>query len=84
MCRGLRISYLGLNYFISAIEQATRAGTEFLFGYLGGGAFPVDLDGNTAPYLFAFRVLPQVIVFSVIRRTALALESATQHCSRIE
>ena len=57
---------LGLNYFISAIEQATRAGTEFLFGYLGGGMFPVNLDGNTAPYLFAFRVLPQVIVFSVI------------------
>ena len=57
---------LGLNYFISAIEQATRAGTEFLFGYLGGGVFPVNLDGNTAPYLFAFRVLPQVIVFSVI------------------
>ena len=57
---------LGLNYFISAIEQATRAGTEFLFGYLGGGGFPTDLDGNPAPYLFAFRVLPQVIVFSVI------------------
>jgi CNT family concentrative nucleoside transporter len=57
---------LGLNYFISAIEQATRAGTEFLFGYLGGGAFPIGLDGNTAPYLFAFRVLPQVIVFSVV------------------
>jgi CNT family concentrative nucleoside transporter len=57
---------LGLNYFISAIEQATRAGTEFLFGYLGGGAFPVDLNGGSAPYLFAFRVLPQVIVFSVV------------------
>ena len=57
---------LGLNYFISAIEQATRAGTEFLFGYLGGGAFPVDLNGASAPYLFAFRVLPQVIVFSVV------------------
>ncbi len=57
---------LGLNYFVSAIEQATRAGTEFLFGYLGGGVFPVDLNSNTTPYLFAFRVLPQVIVFSVI------------------
>ena len=57
---------LGLNYFVSAIEQATRAGTEFLFGYLGGAAFPVDLNGNTTPYLFAFRVLPQVIVFSTV------------------
>ena len=57
---------LALNYFVSAIEQATLAGTEFLFGYLGGAAFPVDLNDNTAPYLFAFRVLPQVIVFSVV------------------
>lgn len=57
---------LGLNNFIAAIEQGTQVGTQFLFGYLGGGAFPSDLEGESAPYLFAFRVLPQVIVFSVI------------------
>ena len=67
----LKISYvsdalLGINQFVAAIEAATTAGTEFLFGYLGGGASPYEHSGLDAPYLFAFRVLPQVIVFSVI------------------
>ncbi len=56
----------GLNQFVVAIEAATTAGTIFLFGYLGGGALPFDITVNAAPYLFAFRVLPQVVVFSVI------------------
>lgn len=56
----------GLNQFVVAIEAATTAGTIFLFGYLGGGALPFDITVREAPYLFAFRVLPQVVVFSVI------------------
>ena len=56
----------GLNQFVMAMEAATTAGTVFLFGYLGGGELPFDIAGADAPYLFAFRVLPQVIVFSVI------------------
>ena len=56
----------GLNQFVVAIEAATTAGTVFLFGYLGGGEPPFDIAAADVPYLFAFRVLPQVIVFSVI------------------
>ena len=56
----------GLNQFVVAIEAATTAGTVFLFGYLGGGELPFNISAADAPYLFAFRVLPQVIVFSVI------------------
>ena len=56
----------GLNQFVVAIEAATTAGTVFLFGYLGGGELPFNISAPDAPYLFAFRVLPQVIVFSVI------------------
>ena len=56
----------GLNQFVVAIEAATTAGTVFLFGYLGGGELPFNISATDAPYLFAFRVLPQVIVFSVI------------------
>lgn len=67
----LKIPYVsdvlfGINQFVAAIEAATTAGTVFLFGYLGGGALPYDHSGFDTPYLFAFRVLPQVIVFSVI------------------
>ena len=56
----------GLNQFVVAIEAATTAGTVFLFGYLGGGEPPFDIAAADVSYLFAFRVLPQVIVFSVI------------------
>ena len=58
---------LYLNYAVQAIESATKEGTDFLFGFLGGGAdTPFTVTDNGAMYLFAFRVLPQVIVFSVI------------------
>ena len=56
---------LAINSFISAVGEASTAGTVFLFGYLGGDDFPVP-SVTEAPYLFAFRVLPQVVVFSVV------------------
>lgn len=57
---------LTLNGVVEHIEAATAAGTTFLFGYLGGGETPFTIANGTAMYLFAFRVLPQVIVFSAI------------------
>ena len=56
---------VGINQFVNAVGDASSAGTVFLFGYLGGGEFPVG-SVSEPPYLFAFRVLPQVIVFSVV------------------
>ena len=32
-----------INNAVSAISAASRAGTSFVFGYLGGGALPYDL-----------------------------------------
>ena len=55
-----------LNGVVEQIEAATTAGTSFLFGYLGGGNVPFTISEPGAMYLFAFRVLPQVIVFSAI------------------
>ena len=57
---------LGANKFVVAIEAATTAGTVFLFGFLGGGDVPFLMQNSDEPYLFAFRVLPQIIMFSVI------------------
>ena len=57
---------LGANKFVVAIEAATTAGTVFLFGFLGGGDVPFLMQNADEPYLFAFRVLPQIIMFSVI------------------
>lgn len=55
-----------LNGVVEQIEAATSAGTRFLFGYLGGGDIPFEVTKGSAMYLFAFRVLPQVIVFSAL------------------
>ena len=57
---------LGANKFVVAIEAATTAGTVFLFGFLGGGDVPFLMQNADEPYLLAFRVLPQIIMFSVI------------------
>ncbi|MBX3707411.1 MAG: nucleoside:proton symporter [Pseudomonadales bacterium] len=55
-----------LNHVVYAVEAATAAGTGFVFGYLGGGDAPFDVAADGALYIFAFRVLPQIIVFSVL------------------
>ena len=57
---------MSLNFIIAAIEAATLEGTRFLFGYLGGGSEPFEVSESGYLYLFAFRVLPNVIVFCVL------------------
>ena len=57
---------MSLNFIIVAIEAATLEGTRFLFGYLGGGNEPFEVSEGGYLYLFAFRVLPNVIVFCVL------------------
>ena len=57
---------LAVNGLVRAVEQATQAGTGFVFGYLGGGAAPFEVSVEGALYLLAFRVLPQILVFSVV------------------
>ena len=60
--RGLLV----LNNVVYAIEEATAAGAGFVFGYLAGGEAPFDVADPASLYIFAFRVLPQILVFSVL------------------
>ncbi len=57
---------LHLNAVVHAVEQATMSGASFIFGYLSGGATPFPVTAEGALYLFAFRVLPQILLFSVL------------------
>lgn len=57
---------LSMNHLVHAIEQATIVGASFIFGYLSGGEPPFAVTSQAALYLFAFRVLPQILLFSVI------------------
>jgi len=58
---------LSLNEIVYAMEAATREGTQLVFGFLGGDTnLPFELTADSMPYIFAFRVLPQILVFSVV------------------
>src|SRR6266567_1414497 len=55
-----------INDAVGAISAASRAGTAFVFGYLGGGALPFDLKAPGADFVLAFQALPIVLVMSVL------------------
>jgi CNT family concentrative nucleoside transporter len=51
---------------VNAIADATRAGTSFVFGYIGGGPLPFDPKTPGGAYVFAFETLPIVLIMSVL------------------
>src|SRR6201993_3483189 len=55
-----------INDAVGAISEATRAGTSFVFGYVGGAALPFDLKAPGADFILAFQALPIVLVMSVL------------------
>src|SRR5258707_13314317 len=55
-----------INDAVGAISAASRAGTSFGFGYLGGGALPFDLKPPRADFILAFQALPVVLIMSVL------------------
>jgi len=62
----VRRAFLGLNDAMLALEQATRAGTSFVFGYLGGGNAPFAVSDAGSTFVLAFRALPLVLVVSAL------------------
>ena len=55
-----------VNRAVDAIAAATRAGTSFVFGYLGGGPLPYDLKVPGAEFVLALQALPVLLVMSVL------------------
>jgi concentrative nucleoside transporter, CNT family len=55
-----------INDAVGTIAAASRAGTSFVFGYLGGGALPFDPKTPGADFILAFQALPVVLVMSVL------------------
>jgi CNT family concentrative nucleoside transporter len=51
---------------VDAIATATRAGTAFVFGYVGGGPLPFELKTPGAEFILGFQALPVVLVMSVL------------------
>jgi CNT family concentrative nucleoside transporter len=58
--------FLLLNNVVLSLEAATRAGTSFVFGYIGGGAPPFLLQDPGASFILAFQALPLVLVIGAL------------------
>lgn len=61
---GARDALAFLNVVVEALQEATQAGTSFVFGHLGGGDTPFEVTNEGAMFNFAFGALPLVIFFS--------------------
>lgn len=55
-----------LNRGVDALQDATRAGTGFVFGYLGGAPLPFAETRPGAGFVLAFQALPLVLVISAL------------------
>ena len=62
----IKLAFAALNQAVDALAAATRAGTSFVFGYLGGGPLPFDPKVPGREFIFAFQALPIVLVVSVL------------------
>jgi concentrative nucleoside transporter, CNT family len=63
---GVTRAFAAINDAVDAIAAASRAGTSFVFGYLGGGELPFELKVPGAEFVLALQALPIVLVMSVL------------------
>ncbi len=57
-----------LGQAVLALQKATDAGAQLVFGYLAGGAAPFDASQPQNGFILAFRVLPMILVLSALVR----------------
>jgi concentrative nucleoside transporter, CNT family len=62
----VEVAFAAINDAVAAIASATRAGTSFVFGYIGGGTLPFDPKTPGSEFILAFQALPVVLVMSVL------------------
>ncbi len=58
--------FLLLNNLVLSLEAATKAGTSFVFGYIGGGAPPFFVRDPGSSFILAFQALPLVLVIGAL------------------
>jgi CNT family concentrative nucleoside transporter len=62
----MAVAFGGANRMVDAIATASRAGTSFVFGYIGGGPLPFELKFPGYEFVLAFNALPIVLLMSVL------------------
>jgi CNT family concentrative nucleoside transporter len=63
---GAKELFLALGALVTALQDATRTGTSFVFGYLGGGPVPFSITAPEATFVLALQALPLVLVISAV------------------
>jgi CNT family concentrative nucleoside transporter len=61
-----RYVFVFLNRMVLALQEATSAGTSFVFGYLGGGPLPFAESYPGSSFILAFQALPMVLLMSAL------------------
>jgi concentrative nucleoside transporter, CNT family len=56
----------GMSAGVDALTQATAQGTQFVFGFLAGGDQPYVVQNPGGMFIFAFNVLPLILVISAL------------------
>lgn len=67
----LRIPFLqkglaGAGAGVSALERASRAGSSFMFGHLGGAPVPYETELGANTLIIAFQILPIIMVTAAL------------------
>jgi CNT family concentrative nucleoside transporter len=60
------VVFHAINRGVDALQEATLAGSSFVFGFLGGGPLPYTETQAGASAVFAFRFMPLAIVVSAL------------------
>jgi CNT family concentrative nucleoside transporter len=58
--------FLAFNDLVLVLQQATQAGTGFVFGYIGGGDAPFETRYPENGFVLAFRALPLLLVIAAL------------------
>ncbi len=61
-----RILFDAIGSGVAALEHATDAGMQMVFGYLAGGPAPFEIKSPQNAFLLAFRGLPLILVLSAL------------------
>lgn len=67
----LRVGFLqsflaGAGEAVRTLEQASRAGSSFMFGYLGGAPLPFEAVPGVSTLIIAFEILPIILVTAAL------------------
>lgn len=61
-----RVVFQWLGAGVGVLQEATQAGTSFVFGYLGGGTLPFKMEAPASAFILAFQALPLILVVSAL------------------